>query len=71
MLANAEIVRSKCRKRKAKVQGQERLRKLYAAIRTEYARKMKFSTWGLHNHIIDIKVKVRMTEDLIECAQRL
>ena len=32
---------------------------------------MEISTWGLHNHIIEVRLKIRMTEDLIDCAQRL
>lgn len=32
---------------------------------------MELDTWGLHNHLIEFRLKVRMTEDLIDCAQRL
>ena len=32
---------------------------------------MEFNTWGFHNHIISYRIKMRMTEDIIDCAQRL
>lgn len=47
------------------------LRLLQGRIRHELARKMDFDTWGFHNHIIEYRIKVRMTEDLIDCAQRV
>lgn len=26
--------------------------------------------WGLHNHIVGLQIKIRATEDLIDCVQR-
>ena len=39
--------------------------------RNELDRKIDFDTWGFHNHIIEYRLKVRMTEDVIDCAQRV
>lgn len=49
----------------------KRLQALQTRIRQEINRKMEFDTWGFHNYIIAYRVKVRMTEDVIDCAQRL
>ena len=40
-------------------------------MRQELNRKFEFNTWGFHNYIISYRIKVRMTEDIIDCAQRL
>ena len=40
-------------------------------IRDELARKADFDTWGFHDHLIQYRIKIRMTEDVIDCAQRL
>ena len=50
---------------------QKQLRELQTRIRDEIAKKADFDTWGFHNHIIEYRLKVRMTEDVIDCAQRL
>ena len=40
-------------------------------IRNEIGKKQDFDTWGFHDHIIQHRLKIRMTEDVIDCAQRL
>ncbi len=50
---------------------QKRIQDVQTRIRDELARKSDFDTWGFHNHIIEYRLKVRMTEDVIDCAQRL
>ena len=71
LLATIENAHRKSNKRKAELQGQKRLKQLNTKIRQEYAKRTKINTWGVHNHIIELKIKIRMTEELIECAQRL
>ena len=50
---------------------QRQVRDIQSRIRDEIAKKADFDTWGFHNHIIEYRLKVRMTEDVIDCAQRL
>lgn len=35
------------------------------------ARKAQYFTWGITSLVMEQKIKIRATEDLIECAQRL
>lgn len=50
---------------------QKKVLELQSKIRDEIARKQEFDTWGFNNYIIEYRLKVRMTEDVIDCAQRL
>lgn len=47
------------------------MRDVQTRIRDEIAKKAEFDTWGFNNHLIEYRLKVRMTEDIIDCAQRL
>lgn len=47
---------------------QKKVLELQSKIRDEIARKQEFDTWGFNNYIIEYRLKVRMTEDVIDCA---
>lgn len=51
--------------------GLKRIKQIKEKIREEFAKKMEISTWGLHNHLIEHRLKIRMTEELVDCASRL
>ena len=50
---------------------QKKIKELQSRIRTEIDRQIELNTWGFHNHIISYKIKVRMTEDIIDLAQKV
>lgn len=35
------------------------------------ARNVQLNTWGLNSVVTEVKLKIRLTEDVIDCAQRL
>ena len=40
-------------------------------LRAAISEKEEYDTWGWQNHIMATQVKVRMTEDIIDLAQRM
>ena len=44
---------------------------LQKRLREAIAKNEEYNTWGFHNHIMEYKIKVRMTEDIIDLAQRV
>ena len=40
-------------------------------LREELAKQDEYNTWGLQNFIIELQIKVRMTVDIIDMAQRV
>ena len=49
----------------------KKIKDLQRRIRVEMDRYGELHTWGMHNHIISYRVKVRMTEDIIDLAQKV
>ena len=44
---------------------------LQKRLREEITKNEEYGCWGFHNHIIEYKIKCRMTEDIIDLAQRV
>ena len=49
----------------------KKIKELQLKIRDEMDRNAELNTWGFHNHIISYRIKVRMTEDIIDLAQKV
>ena len=49
----------------------KRLQEVQMKIRDAMALRSQYFTWGLTDLVIQFRLKIRATEDLIECAQRL
>ena len=48
-----------------------RVQELELLVREEMARNVQLNTWGLNSVVTEVKLKIRLTEDVIDCAQRL
>lgn len=68
VLVQAYQVKTRVDKRLRILNEEKRIHRIQKRIRTEMDRKAEFDTWGFVNHIIEHQMKVRMTEDIIDCA---
>ena len=68
VLINAYQIKTKVDKRLRILNEEKKIHRIQKHIRTEIDRKANFDTWGFNNHIISYQMKVRMTEDIIDCA---
>lgn len=63
--------RTKKDRRLKKSSDQKKIQFLQQRIREEMEVSAELNTWGFHNLVIEYKLKIRMTEDLIDLAQRV
>lgn len=58
-------------KEKSMTTVEKKLVKVQKKLKNEIKRNDEFTTWGFHDYIISYVVKVRVLEDLIDCAQKV
>lgn len=46
------------------------IKELETRIRDEIGRSGELQTWGMGNYVIEMRLRIRMTEDLIDLAQK-
>ena len=49
---------------------QKRLEKVQARVKEQTDLNAELDSWGFNSHVISYVIKVRVLEDLIECAQK-
>lgn len=47
------------------------LRKVQKKLRREIQKAEEYDEWGLHNYVISLQIKCRMTEEIVDLAQKL
>lgn len=71
MLLRAKFNAKKMKQAISQTKEERMLRKTQKKLRRAITRSEELDSWGLHNYVIELQIKCRMTEEIIELAQRL
>ncbi|MFO0117861.1 MAG: hypothetical protein ACK521_09710 [bacterium] len=47
---------------------ERQLRKVQKKLRRAITKSQELDSWGIHNYVVEIQIKCRMTEEIIELA---
>ena len=71
LLLKVQDARTKKDLRLKQTREEKQVQYLQKRLREAISKNEEYNTWGFHNHIVEYKIKIRMTEDIIDLAQRV
>ena len=71
LLLKVQDARTKKDLRLKQTREEKAVQHLQKRLREAIAKNEEYNTWGWQNHLIEYKIKIRMTEDIIDLAQRV